>query len=198
MSASSIPEPPVVRVVLSNGLTADVRPIIPQDRKLVAAGFQQLSMAGRIARFGMVFDHLSESELRYLTNVDQVNHVAWGARVEGEPAAIARYVLVPGASCAEVAVAVVDGYQRLGLGRALVGALVASAHHNGIERFCFAVDSANRHVLRLGGDADIDLTEEGDTIHGVISVSDLPVSDGAGEYVDLLTAVQQAQASGVS
>lgn len=188
----------MVRVVLSNGLTADVRPVIPQDRTLVEAGFDQLSMAGRIARFGMALVHLNESELRYLTDVDQVNHVAWGARVDGAPAAIARYVLVSDGSCAEVAVAVVDGYQRLGLGRALVGALVASARHNGIARFCFVVDSANRHVLRLGGDADIDLTEEGDTIQGVISVSALPVVDRAGEYVDLLTAAQRAQSSGIS
>jgi GNAT superfamily N-acetyltransferase len=180
----------VVTVELNDGAIAELRPVVPADRGLVAAGFDQLSMAGRIARFGMAVDHLTETELTYLTEVDQVRHVAWGARVDGEPAAIARYVVVPDGSCAEVAVAVVDEYQRRGLGRALLSALVASARHNGVERFCFIVDAANRHVLTLAGGATMDLIEQGGTIQGVVDVSDLPGAERGSDFVELLTAVQ--------
>lgn len=187
-------ELPVVILELNDGQTAEMRPVVPDDRELVETGFEQLSMAGRIARFGMALDRLSESELRYLTDVDQVRHVAWGARIDGKPAAIARYIVVPDGSCAEVAVAVVDDCQRLGLGTALLAALVASAMHNGVQRFCFMVEIANRHVLSLAGDAAIDLTEQGGTLYGVVTVSDLDSGDLAAEFVELLRAAQELRA----
>lgn len=182
---NSTPAPRTIEVELVGGLVAELRPILPTDAPLLEEGFNDLSESSRFARFGFGIDHLTNHELRYLTDVDLVNHVAWGAIIDGNAAGISRYVVLPGEDCAEVAVTVVDRYQQRGLGRRLFDALAAVARHDVLTAFCFEVAPTNEPVRRLfrdivGQNADTGL------LHGRMPVSDLPDGDHDSEFVALI------------
>ncbi len=81
---------------LADGTGVILRPIGPSDRERIKAGFHSLSPESRYRRFFSHIPELSDAQLHYFTEVDQINHVAWVA-VAGEstPAAglgVARFV----------------------------------------------------------------------------------------------------------
>lgn len=174
-----------VSVPLAEGLVAEVRPILPGDVPLLEAGFEHLSESSRFARFGMGMDHLSNQELRYLTHVDHYGHVAWGATIAGDAAGVARYLVLPDGESAEIAVTVVDSFQRLGLGRHLFQALVAIARHDGLKTFRFEVDPSNEPVRWLIRDIAGGYPEPGSSLREV-SVINLPERDLDQRLVDLM------------
>jgi GNAT superfamily N-acetyltransferase len=174
-----------IRVHLRDGSVAEMRPINPDDKGRIVEGLSHMSPQSKLARFGSGIAGLSASELRYLTDVNQVSHVAWGATIEDEPAGIGRYI-VDDAADAEIAVAVVDRFQRRGLGRALFDALAASARAAGIETFHFAVEPWNRKVLRMLDQIEVVEDEAQGMLIGRISVSDIPPAHHETEFVELL------------
>src|SRR5207247_221841 len=126
--------------IARDGSYVRVRPIRPEDRERLRVGLHQLSAASRYHRFLAALSELSAEQLRYLTEVDQVNHLAWIAldpALAGEPAVgVARCIRVPeDPAMAEVAVTVLDAYQGRGLGTLLLGLLSRSAAAQGIRTF---------------------------------------------------------------
>jgi ribosomal protein S18 acetylase RimI-like enzyme len=173
-----------VSVPLTGGLVAEIRPILASDAPLLEEGFANLSESSRFARFGMGMNHLSKQELRYLTEIDHRTHVAWGAKIGNEAAGISRYLVLPGTQTAEIAVTVVDRYQRHGLGRQLFQALVAVARHDGLGNFLFEVEPTNQAVRSLirdvaGGYPDLGMGND------EVSLVNLP----RGEHDDDLVAL---------
>jgi RimJ/RimL family protein N-acetyltransferase len=163
-------------VLLPSGLYVAVAPIGPGDEELIRDGFSRLSPRSRYLRFMTPMVALSAAEVEYLTHVDQVDHVAWGARDLDTPGwpgvGVARYVRLPDdPTLAEAAVTVVDSHQRRGLGTWLLGRLAHSARSGGVETFRAWVLEENTAMVglleRLGGSF---VFEEG----GVVRV-DLPV-----------------------
>lgn len=143
-------EDEVTEEELRDGSTLFLRPVRPDDKGAIAAGFERMSPESRYRRFFTAMNRLSETDLRYLTEVDHHDHEAILAfDAEGGPVGVARYVRgeVPGE--AEVAVAVVDDWQGRGAGTALLERLVESARENGIERFVAAVLSENAEAIEL-------------------------------------------------
>lgn len=139
---------------LRDGRRVRVRPIGPDDRRRLVAGLHRMSPRSRYLRFHRFVSELTEPELRYLSEPDQRHHVAWGAVAVGESGepgvAAARYVRNPDDPAeAEFAVAVVDDYQGIGLGRLLLETLIADALLNGVERLVSPVLSENHGALRL-------------------------------------------------
>jgi GNAT superfamily N-acetyltransferase len=128
-------------VTLNDGTEVTIRPIVTGDRERLQQGFERLSPESRYRRFFSPVNRLSESMLRYLTEVDYVDHFAWVAETEvaGELRGIgvARYVRT-GPTAAEAAVTVADDFQGRGLGSLLFDALVLQALENGIR--CFEGD----------------------------------------------------------
>lgn len=183
---------PVIPVRLSDGAVAELRPISPGDRKLIVEGLSQMSLESRFSRFGSGISSLSDAELRYLTEVDQVSHVAWGATIDGEPAGVGRYILDAGAE-AEIAITVVDRFQRRGLGGALFEALAASARAAGVESFRFSIEPWNRSVLRMLPGVEVELDEDDGMLTGRIDVADVPEADRESEFVALLDRCRQGQ-----
>lgn len=183
MDTSPLPE--TVEIELKSGTIAEVRPILPIDAPLIVEGLSGLSESSRFARFGVGIYNLTKQELKYLTDIDHRTHVAWGATIGGEPAGVGRYFLIPEEGCAEVALTVVDKFQRQGLGRSLFDVLTAVARHDGVPAFCFEVASTNVPVKRLLRRLTGQETSSG-LLHGRAKVADLPVSDYADELISLL------------
>jgi GNAT superfamily N-acetyltransferase len=127
-------------VSLRDGTRVRLRPILPDDKARLVDGFRRLSPDSRYRRFMAPIEELSEDQLRFLTEIDYVDHFAWLALdldTEGIPGiGVSRYVRVPEEpDVAETAVTVVDDYQGRGLGTLLLEALGAVALENGIIRF---------------------------------------------------------------
>lgn len=148
--ASSSPPPPprafgpqyVEDVTLRDGTRVRLRLIRPSDKEQLVAGFARLSSHSRYLRFFTDKASLSESELRYLTEVDGEHHFAIGVGLiddddqESDGIAIGRFVcLSEEPHVAEPALAVVDDAQGQGLGRLLLLRLIAAAAERGVEAF---------------------------------------------------------------
>jgi GNAT superfamily N-acetyltransferase len=176
---------PTVQVSLRDGTVAELGPLAPEDRELLAEGLSQMSEESRFARFGSGRSSLSEAELHYLTDVDQVSHVAWGATIDGSPAGVGRYIVGDEAE-AEIAIAVVDRYQGIGLGRALFDALVASARAGAVEAFSFSIQPWNRVVIRMMEGFDVRFDESEGMLTGRLVVEGIPPGDREGEFVAAL------------
>lgn len=126
------------RATLRDGTEVVLRLLRPGDKDLLRRGFERLSPESRYRRFFSVKSELNEGELRYLTEIDQVRHVAIGASTaDGEIGlGVARFIALddePG--LAEAAIAVADEIQGRGLGSLLFQRLVAAARERGVERF---------------------------------------------------------------
>jgi RimJ/RimL family protein N-acetyltransferase len=95
----------------------------------------------------------SEQELRYLTEVDGVDHLALVAVLAGDPdqvVGVARCVRQePSGDTAEFAIVVGDALQGEGLGTVLAGALADAACGVGIRRFSATTLADNEAVERL-------------------------------------------------
>jgi RimJ/RimL family protein N-acetyltransferase len=140
------------RVIVRDGSAVLIRPIRAGDAPLLADGFSRLSASSRWMRFLGPKNALSPAELRYLTEVDHRDHEALGAldQAGGRGVGIARYVRqVADPQAAEVAVTVVDDWQRLGLGTVLLAQLSDRARAAGIRRFTALVATENEAGIRL-------------------------------------------------
>src|SRR5437660_7106872 len=115
---------------LPDGTPITIRRLTPSDAPILAGGFARLSEESRRLRFLTAKERLSESELRYLTEVDGHRHEALGAidPGSGEGIAVARFVRDQrDSSRAEVAITVADDWQRRGLGKLLLNRPAALA-----------------------------------------------------------------------
>lgn len=138
--------------VLRDGSRVTLRLVRPDDKALLRRGFERLSPESRYRRFLSAKTELSDAELVYLTEVDGHDHFAMGAVTEDadgheEGVAIGRFIRSrTDPRAAEVAVAVVDDWQRKGLGTLLLLRLVAAARERGIERFAGQVLASNQAI----------------------------------------------------
>lgn len=139
-------------VKLRDGTRVLIRPLVPDDREQLEKAFEQLSLKSRYLRFMSPIDHLSDSMLTYLTDLDYDDHFAWAAAAVDEPGepgiGVARYVRIKGEpEVAEPAVTVVDEYQGRGLGTILLYALAESAIDHGIKHFRAYVLPENQTMI---------------------------------------------------
>jgi GNAT superfamily N-acetyltransferase len=138
-------------LTLLDGTTVFVRPIGAEDKPLLIEGLRRISLETAMRRFLSPKRRFSEKELRYLTEVDQHDHIALVAVDAREPSvliAVARCVRVSG-DTADVAVVVGDPWQGLGLGRRLMRVLADAAEREGITRFAGTMLADNGPALRL-------------------------------------------------
>lgn len=180
-----------VPIALKDGSVALLKPITSNDQAMIREGLAHMSPESRRRRFGVGVDHLSDAEIRYLTDVDHVDHVAWGAVVDGQPAGLGRYIRINGSNTAEIAVTVVDRFQHRGLARLLVGALAASARMNGIDKLGFSIDPSNRGVLNILRDVETALDESVGMIQGEFDVQTLPPDESDDALTELLRHFQR-------
>ena len=142
-------------VTLRDGTRAELRLVTPDDKHLFTEGFARLSSQSRYLRFFTGKPSLSESELRYLTELDGENHLAIGAVSRDEegreiPLGVVRFVRLPSEpEVAELAVTVIDDMQRKGLGRVLCERIARAARERGIVRVRAEILPSNAAMLGL-------------------------------------------------
>ncbi len=147
-------------VTLSDGTRVLLRAIRPDDKPLLQRGMARLSPQSRYRRFMYSRGELSDAELAYLTEVDGIDHFAFGALLGDEGVAVARFIRVaPGSDTAEAAIAVVDEQQGKGLGRMLLERLVAAARERGVTRFRGEVLADNAPMMSLLREASSSVNE---------------------------------------
>ena len=130
--------PRTTRVPLRDGRVALVAPLHVDDRGRFLGAFARLSPESIYRRFMAPVERLSESQLRYLLEIDHRSHEALLAVDEdaGDAVGVARFVRLPDRpDVAEAAAVVIDEWQGYGLGTALCRLLAERAVEVGVERF---------------------------------------------------------------
>jgi len=139
---------------LSDGTKLDVRPIVPEDEPLLHDAVGSMSERTVYFRFFSPLKRLSDAFAHRLAVVDYNDRfalVATSRRPTGKERIIgvARYDRAVNTDVAEVAVAVIDEYQRRGLGGSLLSILAGVARDHGIHTFSLIVLPENREMLGL-------------------------------------------------
>ena len=141
-----------------------IRPIRSDDKRLLSEGLRRLSDESVQRRFLTPKRTFSRTELRYLTEINAVDHVALVAEDPTEPArdlvAVGRFVrLAEDPEAAEIAIVVWDDWQGRGLGSILGGHLAHAARNRGIKRFTATMAADNRPAHRLMAKLTSDLRQ---------------------------------------
>jgi GNAT superfamily N-acetyltransferase len=125
-----------------------MRPIAPADKARLAAGVAALSPESAYGRFLTGKSSLTPAELRYLTEVDGVDHIALLVLdADDDMVAVGRIVRDrQKADTAELAVVVCDDWQRRGIGRTLTRELTL---RSGVGRVAGTMLATNRAALAL-------------------------------------------------
>ncbi len=142
---------------LRDGRRLLVRPIGPADKALLSWGVAHLSRESSYLRFFSSRSTLSAAELRYLTEVDHVDHHALVAVLADDPdvlVGVVRFVRqADDSAAAEVAMTIGDDYQGQGVGRHLLELAMDAARDRGIQRFVAIMLAENHGAQRLFGSA---------------------------------------------
>ena len=156
---------------MRNGQRLEIRALRPEDRDEFAAAANRLSVESLYRRFFSAKRHFSEQERSFFVDVDFVKHVALIAVLEEgvgrmEIVGGARYVVTkPGE--AEVAFAVVDQYQGLGIGATLMRHLAVIAREAGLRAFTAEVLPHNKGMLQVfeKSGLQVGMKRESGTVH---------------------------------
>lgn len=143
-----------------------MRPVTPEDAPRLTRGFRALSSETRRFRFLTPIAQLSNEQARYLTDVDQRDHVAWGALplgdLEADGYGVARMVRLPDeGGVAEFSITVVDEVQGHGMGSLFLALLTLLAVPRGITTLRGYVAADNTRMtnwMRSLGATTVDLT----------------------------------------
>jgi RimJ/RimL family protein N-acetyltransferase len=139
-------------LVLDDGTPLRIRPLERSDRAGLLGLFARLSPESRQRRFLGPKPRLSERELDYFSDIDHVSHEALVAIHPREDAivGVARYAQFHDEDrVADVAVAVADNVQRMGIGTALTTRLVQRARSNHFNALRAATVWENRPARAL-------------------------------------------------
>jgi RimJ/RimL family protein N-acetyltransferase len=138
---------------LTDGTKVLVRPIVPEDEPLLHEAVAAMSERTVYFRFFSPLKRMPDALAHRLAVVDYNDRFALVARDKPRGkeriVGVARYDRVVNTDVAEVAVAVIDEFQRRGLGSALMTILGKVATEHGIKTFTLIVLPENQQMLGL-------------------------------------------------
>ncbi|MGH3477948.1 MAG: GNAT family N-acetyltransferase, partial [Nocardioidaceae bacterium] len=146
-------------VVLRDGATAHIRPIVPADADLLRAFYDRVSDESKYYRFFAPYPRLSDRDVARFTQVDYRDRLALIVLVGGDMIAVGRYERTSH-SDAEVAFLVEDAHQGRGLGQLLLEHLAQTAREHGITRFTAEVLPDNRKMIAVFTEAGYHVARE--------------------------------------
>ena len=139
---------------LRDGTKVHLRPIVPEDEPLLHEAVSSMSERTVYFRFFSPIKRMSDALAHRLAVVDYNDRFALVAtthRPGGKEriVGVARYDRARETNVAEVAVAVIDEFQRRGLGSVLLAELARVGREHGIKTFTLIVLPENREMLGL-------------------------------------------------
>ncbi|MCL2524020.1 MAG: bifunctional acetate--CoA ligase family protein/GNAT family N-acetyltransferase [Betaproteobacteria bacterium] len=148
---------------MNDGQTVTIRPIRPEDADLEQEFVKSMTDESRYYRFMDTLRELTQTMLVRFTQIDYDREMALVGTItddEGKEKQIgvARYVGNPDGESVEFALAVSDDWQKCGVGRKLMTALIDCARMKGYRAVVGDVLSTNSKMFRL-------MTSLGFTIH---------------------------------
>ena len=161
---------------LRDGRLVEIRALKPSDREELLSAVGRMSDQSIYRRFFSPKRHFADREVASYVDIDFVGHVALVAVVSenGRPTIIggARYV-VSGPGSAEVAFAVVDGYQGQGIGGLLMKHLIELARRAGLEELVAEVLPHNTPMLKVFEHSGLttSMKREHGAVHVVLALS---------------------------
>jgi RimJ/RimL family protein N-acetyltransferase len=148
-------------------LNLRVGTIKPDHKNQIAAGLKDLSPESTRLRFLGSKKAFTDKELNYLTQLDGNNHYALGIEeIENQKRGIAIIRMVRSSSIfteAEVAITIIDEYQKFGLGTFLMKLLVLAASEREIKKLSFTSSPLNEGIHKLI--TKIGIPQEGNSSH---------------------------------
>lgn len=202
--------PAGILVELDNGITVRIRPIRPSDRPALLAAYERFSEESRYFRFFSPKPVLSDTMATALTTFDHTRQLAWAVFDPARPSEVgddsglvvasARlFIDASDPTVAEATLAVVDEYQRRGIGRFLMELLVSTAAQHDIATIHFDVlheNVAMRALLEKVGASGRSRPEDRTIMAYDLPVPTLDEADiTAGALYDLLRATAAARAT---
>lgn len=156
--AHQLPRPPhmlcEIETILSDGRNVCLRTIRPSDEARIRDGISEMSDRSRYLRFFSAFRTPPESIVKRLSAVDGHDHIGWGAilldGVDYPPIGAAHAIrseTLP--SQGELAIAVLDNYQGLGVARMLIAAVLMDCLEEGIDILDMHMLAENRAASNL-------------------------------------------------
>ena len=159
--------PASVPVLLPDGGTAHLRPLVDGESAPLLEVFAGMSEESRASRYLVGTPRLPASMVRHLTATDGVVSVAWLASVKGRAAGIGRYVRTNDDPCtADVALEVVDEHHGRGLGTVLLDTITTLAAAHGFRRLHATALPQNTASLRLLSRVGIAMSWDGGVLEG--------------------------------
>lgn len=139
--------------VLPDGQIVTLRPIRPEDAEMEKEFVAQLSEESKYYRFMDTLRELTQSMLVRFTQIDYDREMAFVAVTEKEgkeaQIGVARYVSNPDGETVEFALAVSDEWQKHGIGRRLMAAIIDCARSKGYRAVVGDVLSGNAKMFKL-------------------------------------------------
>jgi acyl-CoA synthetase (NDP forming)/RimJ/RimL family protein N-acetyltransferase len=155
-------------VVLSDGGTVHVRPVLPADGRRIQEFHARQSPESIYFRYFTAHPTLSDREVEQLTHVDYEDRMAFVALRDDVMVGVARYDRWPGRSDAEVAFFVDDAYRGRGMATLLLEYLAVAAREVGLTGFTATVLPTNRRMVAVFRQAGFEATSSFE--EGVIEV----------------------------
>ena len=154
--------------VIRDGRQVTIRPIAPDDARLLVDLYCRLSEMTRRLRFHSMRQNVPleeiEQETKRLSDLDPANQAALVATVEEEGevqiVAVARLARSEDPVEAESAIVVRDDFQRQGLGSHLLKLLVEIARAMNVKRLTAWVMAENLHMLHIVQKSGLDVSAE--------------------------------------
>ncbi|RSM78399.1 GNAT family N-acetyltransferase [Amycolatopsis sp. WAC 01375] len=147
-------------VLLSDGGTVHLRPVIPSDADGLVAFHGRLSERTRYFRYFGAYPRIPQRDLERFSVVDHHDRVAFVALLGDDIVAVGRYERLEHGPSAEVAFVVDDAHQGRGLGSILLEHLAAAAKECGLRRFVAEVLAENAAMVRVFRDAGYQVSRE--------------------------------------
>ncbi|MBB5856707.1 GNAT family N-acetyltransferase [Amycolatopsis umgeniensis] len=147
-------------VLLSDGGTVHLRPVIPSDADGLVAFHGRLSERTRYFRYFGAYPRIPQRDLERFSVVDHHDRVAFVALLGDDIVAVGRYERLEHGPSAEVAFVVDDTHQGRGLGSILLEHLAAAASESGLRRFVAEVLAENAAMVRVFRDAGYQVSRE--------------------------------------
>jgi len=162
---------------LKDGRSVIVRAIRPDDRETVLQGLSLFSSDSIYKRFHGTKTGLSDQEVSFYTEIDYLHHVALLAVLKHNDQAIGggRFIAYDETvqpKGAELAFAVADNFQGLGVGKIVLKHLIHIGRETGIKLFEADVIAENTAMMRVFEKSGLPIkkTPEGRNVHIVMTL----------------------------